>query len=120
MMSLTLNKEKTHLIDLRRPEENERKSIGNFTFLGFRFDGVLAGRDISWSSSKQKRMQRAYRALNTWCKQNRHSPSKEQVLKLNTTTLTVLPLTLTAYRVSIMRYAGHDSNGWEGEEVKHQ
>jgi RNA-directed DNA polymerase len=79
---LSLNTEKTRLLDFRRPELSRARGRGpaTFDFLGFTW---YWGRNKKggWSvrcKTRRVRLVRAIRAVHLWCKEHRHWSVKEQ------------------------------------------
>lgn len=82
---LTLNSEKTRLVDFGKPHSGKKKGRGSFSFLGFLFywGKSRKGYFVVKLKTQSQRIQSAYRRIDSWCKQNRHMPVKEQVVILN-------------------------------------
>jgi group II intron reverse transcriptase/maturase len=75
---LQLHPEKTRLVDFRRPTSG--RGHGTFDLLGFTHRWTLSrkGRPIVVQRTAAKRMSRALRALNDWCRRHRHLPLSDQ------------------------------------------
>jgi group II intron reverse transcriptase/maturase len=83
---LTIHPKKTRLVSFKRPpQERERcKGSETFDFLGFTHYWAKS-RSGQWVIKRQtarKRLRRAVRAINEWCRENRHMDVKEQYRKL--------------------------------------
>jgi group II intron reverse transcriptase/maturase len=86
---LTLHPEKTRMVEFRRPPWRQRQNgTGAFDFLGFTHTWVRS-RKGNWVVKRQtsaKRLTRAVKAVEQWCRRNRHRPITQQhkalVLKL--------------------------------------
>jgi len=81
---LTIHPHKTKLVDFRRP----RKGCGgpkSFDFLGFThyWGESRKGRMIVKRKTAKNRLSRSLRAINDWCRKNRHEPLCDQHRKLN-------------------------------------
>lgn len=71
---LTIHPEKTRLVDFRRPDEAGKIKPQTFDFLGFtHYWGTTRkkGKAVK-KKTAGKKMQRAVRAIDDWCKANRH------------------------------------------------
>ncbi len=84
---LTLHPDKTRLIPFRRPgwNTNQRKGPGTFDFLGFTVHWQRA-RKGGWRlvmKTRKARLNKALRAINDWCRSQRHKPLKEQHASLS-------------------------------------
>lgn len=83
---LTIHPKKTRLATFRRPPrevENDRENE-TFDFLGFTHYWAKS-RQGSWVIKRRtarKRLRRAVKALNAWCRDNRHLDIREQYRKL--------------------------------------
>jgi group II intron reverse transcriptase/maturase len=82
---LTLHPEKTRLVEFRRPTDRpppggRSGGGGTFDFLGFTFHWALSlhGRWVILRRTAKDRFRRALRAINDWCRNNRHRPLIEQ------------------------------------------
>lgn len=75
---LTLHPEKTRLLDFRCPRGDAKP--GTFVFLGFTHYWAMSrkGRPIVKRKTAAKRLSRALRSLNEWCRHNRHLPIAAQ------------------------------------------
>ncbi len=84
---LRLHPEKTRLIEFKAPKPDELgppSSGGSVDFLGFRHYWALS-RNGHWVVKKKtmpSRLSRTLRAINGWCRANRHLPLREQHQKL--------------------------------------
>ena len=78
---LKIHPEKTRLLDFRKPGDEQRKGNGSFTFLGFTHYWTRSrkGKWMVGRKTDSKRLSRAITAINTWCKENRHQPMREQL-----------------------------------------
>jgi|PlaIllAssembly_1097288.scaffolds.fasta_scaffold33240_3 group II intron reverse transcriptase/maturase len=76
---LTIHEGKTRLIDFRIPYV-EREEGGKFDFLGFThyWGKSWKGRWVLKRKTMSKRLTRAIKEVNAWCKSNRHEPLDEQ------------------------------------------
>jgi group II intron reverse transcriptase/maturase len=81
---LTIHPEKTKLVDFTKPTGDSHKGNGSFTFLGFRHYWTKSrkGRWMVGRKTDEKRLSRALKTLTQWCRENRHTPRKEQHEKL--------------------------------------
>jgi len=79
---LQLHPEKTRLLDFRRPRDGVK--AGSFVFLGFTHHWALSrkGYPIVKLRTATKRLSRALRSINEWCRLNRHQPLAVQQAKL--------------------------------------
>jgi group II intron reverse transcriptase/maturase len=77
---LTIHPEKTKLIDFTKPQGNNRKGKGSFTFLGFKHYWMRSRKNnwVVYRKTDSKRLARAIAAIAQWCKDFRHAPHKEQ------------------------------------------
>ena len=77
---LTIHPQKTRLLDFRKPKGGHRKGNDSFTFLGFTHYWTKSrkGKWMVGRKTDSKRLKRAITAINTWCKENRHQPIREQ------------------------------------------
>jgi group II intron reverse transcriptase/maturase len=77
---LKLHPEKTKLLDFTKPAGESRKGKESFTFLGFTHYWTKSrkGKWIVGRKTARTRLQRALKAINDWCKANRHKPMREQ------------------------------------------
>ena len=75
---LQLHPEKTRLLDFRRPRGGAKPS--SFVFLGFTHYWSLShnGYPIVKLKTATKRLSRALRSINEWCRRNRHVPVADQ------------------------------------------
>jgi group II intron reverse transcriptase/maturase len=81
---LRLHPEKTRLIEFKPPEDVAPPRGRSFDFLGFRHFWALSRKGY-WVVKKKTmpaRLSRALRAINLWCRGNRHRPVREQHKKL--------------------------------------
>lgn len=85
---LSLHPEKTRLVPFGRPPNGDDQSNGGkpgtFDFLGFTHFWAKSrkGRWMVGRKTMRKRLTRAFKAMNQWCRQNRHAPLLEQVDQL--------------------------------------
>ena len=81
---LTIHPDKTKLVDFRPPRKG-RGEPGNFDFLGFThyWGQSRRGRWIVKRKTAKKRLSRSLKAINDWCRKNRHEPVRDQHRKLN-------------------------------------
>ena len=81
--NLSLHPEKTRLIAFGKPPRSG-KPKGTFDFLGFTFywGKSLKGNWVIKKQTARKRRNRFMRMLWNWCKENRHTPLKEQFATL--------------------------------------
>ncbi|MDR3170081.1 MAG: hypothetical protein LBU17_00470 [Treponema sp.] len=81
---LTIHPEKTKLVDFTKPAGESHKGSGNYTFLGFKHYWTKSrkGRWMVGRKTDGKRLSRALKAITQWCRENRHTPKKEQHEKL--------------------------------------
>lgn len=80
--NLSLNQDKSKLIDFRRT--NKGKKLKTFDFLGFTFYwgfSVNGKKIIKWKTSS-KSLRKSIKAIHEWCKFNRHVPIVVQHRKL--------------------------------------
>jgi hypothetical protein len=79
---LTIHPEKIKLVDFTKPVGNNRNGNGSFTFLGFRHYWTTSrkGNWIVGRKTDGKRLSRALKAITQWCRMNRHTPRKKQLL----------------------------------------
>ena len=77
---LKVHPEKTRLLDFTKPKGSQRKGNSSFTFLGFTHYWTKSrkGNWIVGRKTDSKRLNRAIKAINAWCKANRHQPIREQ------------------------------------------
>ena len=78
---LNVHPEKTRMVDFRRPRSQDAKSgRGSFDLLGFTHYWARSrkGRWVVKRKTAAKRFTRAVRAVEEWCKQNRHRTIVEQ------------------------------------------
>lgn len=80
--NLSLNPDKTRLLDFRRPakSQGEGKGRSTFDFLGFTWYWRRTRRGW-WSvacKTRRARLSRAAKAVADWCRRHRHLPVKEQ------------------------------------------
>jgi len=96
---LTLHPEKTRLIPFERPPKyppphgggsggpggGDGEAPGSFDLLGFThyWSRSLRGNWVVKRKTSSKRLSRALRAMNQWCRTNRHQPLVEQQKSLN-------------------------------------
>jgi group II intron reverse transcriptase/maturase len=83
---LTIHPTKTRLITFKRPAKSMEKDQenGTFDFLGFTHYWAKSrqGYWVIKRRTARKRLRRAVRAINEWCRDNRHMDVKEQYRKL--------------------------------------
>ena len=86
---LSLHPEKTRLVPFGRPEEPQGNgpkgpSSETFDFLGFThyWGKSWKGKWVIRRKTMRKRFTRGLRAINQWCRKNRHEPLREQVEQL--------------------------------------
>ncbi len=81
---LSLQSEKTRLLDYRRPQDDGRARPGSFDFLGFThyWDRSRKGHWVSKRKTARSRFTRALRALGAWMRRARNIPVAEQVITL--------------------------------------
>lgn len=86
---LSLHPQKTRLVPFGRPPEtaggpSQKLEPGTFDFLGFThyWGQSRAGRWVVRRRTMRKRLARALKAMNQWCRQNRHEPLRQQVAVL--------------------------------------
>jgi group II intron reverse transcriptase/maturase len=81
---LTLHPEKTRLVPFQRPRRRDSRDAddrpGTFDLLGFKhfWGRSRKGNWVVKRKTTHTRMTRALRALNMWCRRNRHLPVKQQ------------------------------------------
>jgi RNA-directed DNA polymerase len=77
---LTVHPTKTRLTEFRRPKSTDRKGKGDFDFLGFTHYWAKSrnGLWIVKRKTASKRMQRTLRAIDAWCRDNRHETLTNQ------------------------------------------
>jgi group II intron reverse transcriptase/maturase len=78
---LKLHREKTRMIDFRPPRPRQQQGRGeSFDFLGFThyWGCSRKGHWVVKRQTSSKRVTRALRAVQQWCKRNRHRPVVEQ------------------------------------------
>ena len=80
---LTVHPEKTRLVRFKRPSRQDDDSHGkpeSFDLLGFThyWGRSLRGNWVVKRKTSRKRLSRALRAINEWCRGNRHKPLAEQ------------------------------------------
>jgi len=77
---LRLHPEKTRLIEFKPPEDVEPPNGRNFDFLGFRHFWAPSrkGHWVVQKKTMPARLSRALRAINQWCRTNRHQPVRDQ------------------------------------------
>lgn len=81
---LELHPEKTRLIDFRKPPNEppggSSGGKGSFDFLGFLHYWSKSRKGRWWVTRKtsRSRFKRAIRAINEWCRENRHEPVRDQ------------------------------------------
>jgi group II intron reverse transcriptase/maturase len=84
---LTIHPKKTRLVAFKRPpkESEKDKESGSFDFLGFTHYWAKSrqGYWVIKRRTARKRLRRAVRAINDWCRKNRHMDVKEQFRKLS-------------------------------------
>lgn len=83
---LTLHPEKTSIVRFHRPgSKPDSTKPGTFSFLGFTFywGTTRKGTPAIKVKTAKDRLSRAKRAINDWCRRNRHRPVKEQAEALN-------------------------------------
>jgi hypothetical protein len=80
--NLSLHPQKTRLVPFQRPSRNHRgkADAGTFDLLGFTHYWALSRRGhwVVKRKTARDRLSRALRAINQWCRKNRHRPLKEQ------------------------------------------
>jgi group II intron reverse transcriptase/maturase len=84
---LTINSEKTKLIDFKKPPSGKRtsKGAGTFDFLGFTHYWAKS-RNEYWivkRKTAKKKLRRSMKAVWKWCRDNRHISVREQWKFLN-------------------------------------
>lgn len=83
---LTLHPTKTRLIDFRQPSFRARRSERDtFEFLGFTWywGRTRRGGWAVWLKTSGKRLTRALKSVNQWCRKNRHLKVREQIKTLS-------------------------------------
>lgn len=84
---LTINSEKTKLIDFKKPPSGKRtsKGAGTFDFLGFTHYWAKSrnGYWIVKRKTAKKKLRRSMKAVWKWCRDNRHISVREQWKFLN-------------------------------------
>lgn len=81
---LRLHLGKTHLVDFRRPQKRGPgaggRGPGTFDMLGFThaWGRSRKGNLVVRRKTSKKRVQRAARRLNVWCREHRHDPIRQQ------------------------------------------
>lgn len=86
--NLTLHPDKTQLVDFRfrcRKENIQRGKVVNFDFLGFThyWGKSRRGFNIVCQKTAKNRLASALKAINVFCRNNRHKPINEQWRRLN-------------------------------------
>jgi RNA-directed DNA polymerase len=86
---LSLHPEKTRLVPFGRPPAmangpSDSPKPGSFDFLGFTHYWAKSrkGRWVIWRKTMRKRITRGLKAMNQWCRENRHEPMLRQVEQL--------------------------------------
>jgi group II intron reverse transcriptase/maturase len=83
---LQLHPDKTRLIDFRRPNSKQKRGKGKstFDFLGFTFHWrrTQRGRWVPDPTTRTSRLHRAFKAINDFCRRQRHKPLREQSIGL--------------------------------------
>ena len=84
--ALTLHEAKTRLVDFRpkRPQNLVNEQATTFNFLGFThvWGKSRKGNNVVRQYTAKDRYSKAVKALNEWCRTNRHRPIAEQHGKL--------------------------------------
>ena len=88
---LTVHPTKTKLVSFRRPSlvtkdrDDPRDRPGTFDLLGFThyWDRSRRGHWVVKKKTATDRFSRAVRSIDSWCRENRHQPLREQQQKLN-------------------------------------
>jgi group II intron reverse transcriptase/maturase len=77
---LSLHKEKTRLVDFRRPARKDRSKSGSFVFLGFThyWGKSRKGNRVVKRKTAKAKLKLAIGRVHRWCKANRHLPVNEQ------------------------------------------
>lgn len=82
---LTIHPTKTRMVDFRRPRGGQKRTQranggGSFSFLGFThyWGESRRGQPVVKRKTAKDRLTRALRALNQWCRANRHWKVREQ------------------------------------------
>lgn len=77
---LSVHPEKTRMVDFRCPPPQRKKRGGSVDLLGFThyWGRSRKGRWVVKRQTASKRLTRALRAVEQWCKRNRHRPVVEQ------------------------------------------
>lgn len=82
---LTIHPTKTRMVDFRRPRGGQKRAQGangggSFSFLGFThyWGESRRGQPVVKRKTAKDRLTRALRALNQWCRANRHWKVREQ------------------------------------------
>jgi len=77
---LTLHPDKTRLVRFRRPRSGPSPKPGTFDLLGFTlyWGRTMRGGWAVKTRTARSRLVRACKAINQWCRQNRHRPIPEQ------------------------------------------
>lgn len=85
--ALSLHEEKTRLVDFRfkRPQIVANAQVTTFNFLGFThvWGKSRKGRNVVRQYTAKDRYVKALKALDEWCRTNRHRPIEEQHGKLS-------------------------------------
>ncbi|MFO7906562.1 MAG: group II intron reverse transcriptase/maturase [Pirellulaceae bacterium] len=85
---LQLHADKTRIVPFRRPPkggQRDRRDSSSFDFLGFThyWDKSRNGFWVVKRKTASDRLRRSLKAINAWCRSNRHEPLKEQRTALN-------------------------------------
>jgi RNA-directed DNA polymerase len=79
---LTLHPDKTRLVDFRRPgrRDDDADGPGTFTFLGFThyWGRSRKGHPVVKRKTSKASLRRSLRAINLWCRVNRHLTVRQQ------------------------------------------
>jgi group II intron reverse transcriptase/maturase len=79
---LTLHPEKTRLVKLPHPFRRDTAGGGptSFDFLGFNHHWAVTrrGKPVADQTTAKKRLARGLKAINEWCRANRHQPVEQQ------------------------------------------
>jgi hypothetical protein len=77
---LKIHPDKTKLLDFTKPKDGQKKGNGSFTFLGFTHYWTKSrkGNWVIGRKTDSKRLSRALKVINEWCRANRTLPMCEQ------------------------------------------
>lgn len=82
---LKLNQEKTKVVKFRMPLNEDENDIGIINFLGFThyWGKSRRGYRVIMKKTEKKRLARALKEINKWCRENRHLKIREQYVQLS-------------------------------------